>query len=36
VAKLFAETDEAKRVAGYAAFNQRAVEQGWIIPCSSP
>ena len=36
VAKLFAETDEAKRVAGYAAFNQRAVEQGWIIPLLQP
>jgi len=36
VAKLFAETDEAKRIAGYSAFNKYAVEQGWTIPLLEP
>jgi len=36
VAKLFAETDEAKRIAGYAEFNKLAVEKGWIIPLLQP
>jgi len=36
VAKLLAETDDAKRMAGYSQFNQYAVEQGWTIPLLQP
>jgi peptide/nickel transport system substrate-binding protein len=36
IAKLFAETDEKKRIEGYVALNRRAVEQGWTIPLLQP
>ncbi len=36
VAKLLAETDDAKRMAGYSQFNQYAVQQGWTIPLLQP
>ena len=36
VARLFAETDETKRVSGYSEFNKLAVEKGWTIPLLQP
>jgi peptide/nickel transport system substrate-binding protein len=36
VAGLLAETDDAKRMAGYVSFNRYAVEQGWTIPLLQP
>jgi ABC-type transport system substrate-binding protein len=36
VAQLMAETDDAKRMDGYAKFNQHAVEKGWTIPLLQP
>ena len=36
IAKLFAETDEKKRIDGYVALNRRAVEEGWTIPILQP
>lgn len=36
VASLLAEKDDDKRMAGYAAFNRYAVEQGWTIPLLQP
>lgn len=36
IAKLFAETDEKKRIEGYVALNRRAVEESWTIPLLQP
>lgn len=36
VAKLMVETDDDKRMADYAKFNQHAVEEGWTIPLLQP